>query len=96
VASVSGDTITVTRRDGTTITLHVSPDTTVGVAGVAGATIADVKPGMAIAAEGSQRSDGSLDATAIRAGTFGRLRGPDAPKAGPNAQPSPSASSTTG
>jgi Domain of unknown function (DUF5666) len=96
VASVSGDTITVTRRDGTTITLHVSADTTVGVAGVDGASIADVKPGMAIAAEGSQRSDGSLDAIAIRAGQRGGLRGPDAPKAGHDANPSRSPSSTTG
>jgi hypothetical protein len=96
VASVSGDTITVTRPDGTTMTVHVAANTTIRVAGVDGAVIADVKAGMAIAAEGSQRSDGSLDATAIRARQPGGFRGHDAPKAGHDANPSPSPSSTTG
>src|SRR5262249_19847206 len=97
VASVSGDTITVTRRDGTTMTIHVASDTRIRVAGVDQATIADVKPGMAIAVARSRRADGSLDATAVRAGQPGNLRGPDKPPtAGPNAKPSPSPSSTAG
>src|SRR5262249_43928149 len=50
VASVSGDTITVTRPDGTKMTIHVSSNTTIRVAGVDQAGIGDVKPGMAIAA----------------------------------------------
>jgi hypothetical protein len=96
VTSVAGDTISVTRPDGTTLTVHVSTTTTIRVAGVDGPTIADVKTGMVIAVEGSGRPDGSLDASAIRAGQPSLFRGHDrnVPKAAPNASPSPSA--TTG
>jgi hypothetical protein len=54
--------------------------------------MADIKTGMVVAAEGSQRADGSLDALAIRAGQPGRLRSPvDAPTGVP-ASPQPSTS----
>jgi hypothetical protein len=93
VASVSGNTITITRRDGTKLTVHVSAGTSIRVGGVDKATVADVKAGMAIAVVGVQRADGSLDATKVRAGQPGK-NGPKikAPKDRPNASAAPSAS----
>jgi hypothetical protein len=72
VASVNGSTITITQRGGTTATIHVDGDTTFRVDGAAGA-LSDVKVGSIVIAEGTQRADGSLDAT--RVGT-GFERGP--------------------
>jgi len=72
VASVSGNTITITRRDGTKLTVHVDANTSIGVGGVDKATVADVKAGMAIAVVGVQRADGSIDATKVRAGQPGK------------------------
>jgi len=93
VTAVTSDTITITRRDGTTMTIHVGSDTTIGVAGIDKATIADIKAGMFIAAEGVQRGDGSLDATAIQTGAIGKGRDRDkAPNAVPGASAVPSVS----
>lgn len=75
VGTVTGDTLTITRRDGTSLTVHVASGTTITVAGVSAATLADVKPGMVAAVAGTQRADGSLDAVEIRAGDKGALRG---------------------
>lgn len=74
VTTVSGSTITVTQRDGTTGTIRVTGDTTYKIAGAA-ATLADVKVGMFLLAEGTDASDGSLTAASVRAGNFGD-RGP--------------------
>jgi hypothetical protein len=69
------------------------------VAGIAAATLSDVKTGMAIVVEGPQRADGSIDASAIAAGDragFGRGRGHDGPKdVDPNASAAPDASAGT-
>ena len=67
VTVIDGDTITVTQPGGTTATIHVDGDTTYQVNGATGA-LSDIKVGSIIAAEGTQRSDGSLDAAAVRAG----------------------------
>jgi hypothetical protein len=72
VTAVNGSTITITQRGGTTATIHVDADTTFRVDGAAG-TLSDVKVGSIVIAEGTQRADGSLDAT--RVGT-GFERGP--------------------
>ena len=98
VKTVTTDAITITGRDGTTTTIHVSADTTVRVAGVEKATIADVKAGMVIGVEGKGRADGSIDARAIGAGDLGRGWGHGGkPGKDPNASPAPDASgSTTG
>ena len=72
VTAVDGSTITITQRGGTTATIHVDGDTTFRAAGAAGA-LSDVKVGSIVIAEGTQRADGSLDAT--RVGT-GFERGP--------------------
>ncbi len=93
VDSVSGNTITVLRRDGTKLTVHVGSATTIGVGGVDKATVSDVKAGMVIVVKGTQRTDGSLDATAVRAGQP-RAKGdhPDKPKVQSNGSPAPSGS----
>ena len=94
VTAVTSDSLTITRRDGTTLTVHVGSGASIGVAGVDKATIADVKAGMIVVVEGSQRADGSLDATALRAGQPGKGRGDlKGPKDAPNASGAPS---TTG
>ena len=106
VTAVDGSTITVAQRDGTTGTIKVSGDTTYMVAG-ATATLADVKVGMVLMAEGTANSDGSLTAAAVRAGTFGD-RGPGKggfgrgdhdggdDGLGPDSPAAPSATSTAG
>jgi hypothetical protein len=93
VTAVDGDTITVTQRDGTTATIHVDGNTTYQVNGAAGA-LTDIKVGSFIAAEGSERTDGSLDAATVRVGfgDHGGSKGPGdrhGPK-DPNASPAPS------
>ena len=98
VTGTTADTITLSRRDGTTVTIHVGSGTSIRVAGVEDATLSDVKTGMVIVVEGRQRADGSIDATAIGTGD-GKLRGRDGRdgrKDGqPDVTPSPSASATT-
>lgn len=75
VTAVSGSTITVTQRDGTTATINVDGSTTYQVNGD-DAALADVKVGMFLVAQGTENSNGSLDATDVRAGDKGALRGP--------------------
>lgn len=71
VTAKTSDTITVTRRDGTTATIHVDSSTTYTVDGVAGKTLADIAVGDHVRAEGTSNSDGSLDASTVYSG-FGR------------------------
>ena len=71
VSAVTGDTVTVTLPGGTTATIHVDSSTTYQVDGAKGA-LSDVKVGAFIVAEGTQRSDGSLDAAQVLVGTKGR------------------------
>lgn len=97
VKSVQGDTITVTQPGGTTATIHVGSGTTYQINGASG-SLSDIKVGSIVIAEGTQRSDGSLDAAVVRGGQlkpgrgmpgFGRDHGPK-----PGAA-SPAPSSTT-
>jgi hypothetical protein len=67
VSAVNGDTITVTQKGGTKATIHVGGSTTYQVNGTAG-SLSDVKVGSIVIAEGTQRSDGSLDAAIVRTG----------------------------
>jgi hypothetical protein len=69
VTAKTTDTITIERRDGTSLTIHVDGDTTYRVAGIEDADLGDVTVGMAIGATGRARSDGSIDADAVAAGT---------------------------
>lgn len=105
VTAVNGSTITVTLRDGSTGTIKVSGDTTYTVNGN-GATLADVKAGMFLMAEGTLNADGSLAATNVHAGDQGMgpggrgdhgfRGGPgnDNDGNGPDASAAPSASSS--
>jgi hypothetical protein len=66
VTAVSGSTITVEGRDGTSATIKVTADTDYQVDGD-DAALADVKVGMFLVAEGTENADGSLTATDVRA-----------------------------
>jgi hypothetical protein len=96
VSAVDGTTITVTQRDGTSATIHVDGNTTYKVQGVTNPTLSDIKVGAFVGAEGTLRTDGSLDASAVGSGFGGRDgHGPkgndgDADDATPNASPAPS------
>ncbi len=95
VSAISGGTITVRQFDGTTATIRTGSSTTFRILGVAKATIADLKVGMAINAQGTKNGDGSLQALAV---VGGQLR---APSTGgghklPGTPPRPSASSQPG
>jgi hypothetical protein len=99
VTAVSGDTITVIGKDGTTDTIHVDGSTTYSVNGTAGKALSDVTVGSFVVAEGTSRADGSLDADAVQSGSHG-LRdghrgGPGFRKdADPNATPTPSSTAS--
>jgi Domain of unknown function (DUF5666) len=68
VTAKDAGTLTVKRYDGTSMTIHVGSSTTFNVPGATTAGLADITVGMRIAAQGTQRADGSLDAVAINAG----------------------------
>jgi Domain of unknown function (DUF5666) len=70
VTAKTADSITIQKRDGTSLTVHVDADTTYRVAGAEGDidTLADVTVGMAIGVTGRARDDGSIDADAVIAG----------------------------
>jgi hypothetical protein len=100
VTAVGSDTITVTEPGGATGTINVGVSTTYDVNGNTSAKLSDITVDSFVVAEGTQRSDGSLDATAVHGGSRGgrdggwggpRFRGgPDDqtnPKADPNATP---------
>lgn len=110
VTAVGTDSITVDQKGGASATIHVSSGTTYDVNGNTGAKLSDITVGSFVVAEGTQRSDGSLDASAIHAGTPGQ-RGPgggvgpmfrggpwdsdqDHPQAAPSATPSTSSSAS--
>ena len=74
VTAVTASTIAIRERDGSSVTINVDADTTFGVAGKDAAALGDVTVGMRLIAAGRPNSDGSFDATAIRAGN-GRFHG---------------------
>jgi hypothetical protein len=92
VTAVDGDTIKVTQPGGTTATIHVDSNTTYRIDGASG-SLSGVKVGAFIVAEGTQRTDGSLDAAAIRSGLRPSVRGHGGPG---NVKPSPAPSSQGG
>ena len=71
VTAKTADTITIQTRDGKSVTVHVTADTTYRVAGVDNATLKDVAVDMAVGISGRSRSDGSIDAAAVVAGKVG-------------------------
>ena len=67
ITAVSGTTITVTQRDGTTATIKVTSATTYQVGRTEGKALTDIKVGMLAGAVGTLNSDGSLTAGAVHA-----------------------------
>ena len=86
VTAVDGDTIKVTQPGGTSATIHVDSHTTYRIDGATG-SLSGVKVGSFIVAEGTQRTDGSLDAAAIRSGLRPSVRGRR--RAGRTSSPAP-------
>jgi hypothetical protein len=68
VTAKQGETITIQIPAGGTQTIHVTTTTTYRIRGNDTATLADVTVGTLIVAEGTLRSDGSMDAAAVTAG----------------------------
>jgi len=97
VTAKTSNSITLKKRDGSTVTIHVSAETKFGVRGKQDATIADIAVGDPVWAAGQSRSDGSLDATAVAKG-FGFGRGKGDHRGGDGAKPnaSPSQGTTQG
>lgn len=97
VTAVNGATITVDQKDGTSVTISVTADTTYQVNGAA-ASLADIKVGMFLVAEGTENAASSLTATDVRAGDAGFRghggkggHGPDNDADDPNATAAPAA-----
>lgn len=65
VTKVSGSTITVERRDGSSQVIHVDADTTYRVKGKDDAALSDIKVGDRVEARGTVRADGSIDADRV-------------------------------
>ncbi|HEY6058406.1 MAG TPA: DUF5666 domain-containing protein [Candidatus Limnocylindrales bacterium] len=109
VTAKTSSTITLSGRDGSTTTVHVDGSTSYTLPGVDSAGLSDITVGMQIVAQGTKRTDGSLDASAILAGPrlergfghgFGRGFGivPKSPSEvpAPNATSAPSGEGTSG
>jgi hypothetical protein len=75
VTGKTADAITVTTRDGSSKTIHVTASTTYARRGTATASLADVAVGDRVSATGMLRPDGSIDAVKVHAS------GPKTPKA---------------
>ena len=69
VTAVGADSITVDQKGGASATIHVSSGTTYDVDGTTTAKLPDITVGSFVVAEGTERSDGSLDASTVHAGT---------------------------
>ena len=68
VTAISGSTITVEQRDGTSATINVTADTTYVVDGDEDAALANIEVGDFVVAEGTENSDGSLTASRVGSG----------------------------
>ncbi len=96
VTATTATTITIKQFGGTTTTVHVTSATTFQVFGATKATIADIKVGMTITAEGTQAGDGSFDALSV-GGFQVRVPQPGGHKTpGGNAKPSAPPTSAPG
>lgn len=103
VTAVTGDSITLSQPDGSTVTVHIDSATEFTIGGETGKALSDVEVGMIVAASGEQNSDGSLDAARVRAGTIwdgvgrghgrGHMKGLEPDDAAPSAAPEQSSTS---
>ena len=88
IQSVGTSAITITDRDGASVTVHLGPGTTFRVRGVENATVASLAKGMVVLVVGERRSDGSLEATSVFAGKLrDGLKGPKPERPGSSAKP---------
>jgi hypothetical protein len=88
IADVGSSSITITDRDGATVTVHFAAGTTFRVRGVDNATAASLAKGMVVLVVGERRADGSIDATSVLAGKLGdHVKGPKADRPGSSAKP---------
>jgi hypothetical protein len=99
VTEVSGNTITLSHPDGSAFVVHVGVGTTYTIPGKDQASLSDITAGNLVAAEGTLRDDGSLDATEVyaftgRPGDRGR-RGPHGDRDGNDEPATPDASPDT-
>ena len=69
VTAVGTDSITVDAKGGSSATIHVGSSTAYTVNGDTRARLSDITVGSFVIAEGTLRTDGSLDATVVHAGT---------------------------
>ena len=83
VKEKGSSSLTLTTRDGSTVTIKVSSSTTYQVGGVTTPTLADVKVGDVVMAAGSRNADGSLSATVVRSHAAGMFGGPGGMFGGP-------------
>lgn len=79
IESTADGSLTITDRDGATVTVHIDAATTIRVRGVENATAKDLAKGLVVIVVGERRADGSIDATGVLAGKLGELR-PDRQK----------------
>jgi hypothetical protein len=77
VKEKTASSITLTKRDGSTVVVKVTSTTTYSVQGVDSATLADIAVGNVVMAAGTTNADGSLTATTVRARAAGSFGGPD-------------------
>jgi hypothetical protein len=83
VTAKAATTLTIRRPDGTTATIHVGSTTTYRLPGTTSPGLADIAVGSIIAVEGTQRADGSIDASVVAGG---KIRGgPGLPRPSPTA-----------
>jgi hypothetical protein len=82
VTAKTANSITITTRDGSSLTIHVAAATTYQVAGKATATLADITVGSAIGVSGRKQADGSINADAVVAGNGRGLFGGHGPRGG--------------
>jgi hypothetical protein len=75
VTAVGTDTIIIDQKGGGSATIHVSASTTYDIDGNATAKLSEITVGSFVVAEGTQRSDGSLDASTVHGGTRTKLGG---------------------
>jgi hypothetical protein len=88
IQSVGTSSITITDRDGASVTVHLGPGTTYRVQGAADATAASLAKGMVVLVVGERRADGSIDATSVLAGRFrDGVKGPKPDQPGSSAKP---------
>ena len=90
VTAISGSTITVEQRDGTSATIKVTSDTTYRVGDDTSAALSDIAVGDFVVGEGTENSDGSLTAARVVSLPDGPFRhhGPGLPGDKPTDDPS--------